>query len=156
MGGIGPIIGFSFFAMVLFAALTSAISIMEAIVSSLCDRFGWERSKTTIGVGVGSFLLGLPPILGYSVWSGVNIGGMTILDMMDFITNSVLMPILALLTCIFAAYVIGLAVIHDEVKISSKFKRQKLYDVMMKYITPIFTAAILISSVLSSLGIISI
>lgn len=150
------LIGSAFFVLVLLAALTSSISIMEAIVSSLCDKFGWDRSKTTIGVGLGSFLFGLPPILGYSVWSGFTIGGMTILDMMDFITNSVLMPILALLTCIFVTYVIGLSVIHDEVKISSRFRRQKLYDFMMKYAAPIFTAAVLVSSVLSSLGIISI
>ena len=154
--GMSTLMGTTFFILVLLAALTSSISILEAVVSSLCDRFGWSRQKTTVGVGIGSFLLGLPPILGYSVWSGVSIGGMTILDMMDFVTNSVLMPILALLTCIFAAYVIGVNVIHDEVKISSKFKRQKLYDVMMKYIAPILTAAILISSVLSSLGIIKI
>ena len=79
---------------------------------------------------------------------------MTILDMMDFITNSVLMPILALLTCIFVAWVIGVSVISDEVKLSSKFKREKLFNVMIKYIAPILIAAILISSVLNALGII--
>ena len=105
-------------------------------------------------MGIGSFLVGIPPILGYSVWSGVTIGGLSILDMMDFITNSVLMPIVAILTCIFVAYVIGVAVIHDEVKSSSAFKRQKLFDVMIKYIAPVLIAAILISSILDALGII--
>ena len=152
--GMSTLIGSAFFILVLLAALTSSISIMEAIVSSLCDKFGRSRTKTTIGVGIGSFLLGVPPILGYSVWSDVTIGGMTILDMMDFITNSVLMPILALLTCIFVAWVIGISVISDEVKLSSKFKREKLFNVMIKYIAPILIAAILISSVLNALGII--
>ena len=154
--GFSTIIGSVFFILVLLAALTSSISIMEALVSSLCDKYGWGRQKTTIVVGIASFLVGLLPILGYSILSFVTLGGMTILDMMDFITNSVLMPITALLTCIFITYAIGINVIHDEVKISSAFKRQKLFDVMIKYIAPIFIAAILVSSVLNSLGIISL
>ncbi|MCH5210549.1 MAG: sodium-dependent transporter [Oscillospiraceae bacterium] len=152
--GMSTVIGSVFFILVLLAALTSSISIMEAIVSSLCDKFGWDRKKTTIGAGIGSFLVGIPPILGYSTWSGVTIGGMSILDMMDFITNSVLMPILALLTCIFIAYVIGVSVIHKEVEQSSAFKRKKLFDVMIKYIAPVFIVAILVSSILSALGVI--
>lgn len=152
--GLSTVVGSAFFLLVLFAALTSSISIMEAIVSSLCDKFGWGRKKTTLGVGIGSFVFGIPPILGYSLWDKVTIGGLTILDMMDFITNSVLMPICALLTCIFVAYVIGVNVIHDEVKLSSDFKRQKLFDIMIKYVAPVLIAAILVSSVLEALGII--
>lgn len=152
--GMSTIIGSVFFILVLLAALTSSISIMEAIVSSLCDRFGWSRRKTTIGAGIGSFLLGIPPILGYSLWDKVTLGGMSILDMMDFITNSVLMPICALLTCIFVAYVLGVNVIHDEVKLSSAFKRQKLFDIMIKYVAPVLIVAILVSSILEATGII--
>ena len=152
--GMSTIIGSVFFILVLLAALTSSISIMEAIVSSLCDRFGWSRRKTTIGAGIGSFLLGIPPILGYSLWDKVTLGGLSILDMMDFITNSVLMPICALLTCIFVAYVLGVNVIHDEVKLSSAFKRQKLFDIMIKYVAPVLIVAILVSSILEAMGII--
>ena len=109
---------------------------------------------TTICAGIGSFLFGIPPILGYNVWDKATLGGMTILDMMDFATNSILMPICALLTCIFVAYVIGVNSIHDEVRISSAFKRQKLFDIMIKYVAPVFIVAILISSILEALGII--
>lgn len=152
--GMARLIGSAFFILVLLAALTSSISIMEAIVSSLCDRFGWNRNKTTLCAGIGSFLFGVPPILGYSLWDNITLGGMTILDMMDFATNSVLMPVCALLTCIFVAYVIGVETIHDEVKISSPFKRQKLFDIMIKYIAPVFIVAILASSILEALGVI--
>ena len=154
--GFSTVIGSVFFILVLFAALTSSISIMEALVSSFCDKYGWSRNKTTLGVGICSFVVGLLPALGYSLLSFVKIGGMDILDTMDFITNSVLMPITALLTCIFIAYSIGVSVIHDEVKLSSAFKRQKLFDVMIKYVAPVFTAAILVSSVLNALGIIKL
>ncbi len=154
--GASTLIGSAFFILVLLAALTSSISIMEAIVSSLCDKFGWNRKKAAVGIGILSFVLGLPPILGYSLWSGVTVGGMTILDIMDFMTNSVLMPILALLTCVFVSYVIGVNVIHDEVMLSSKFKRRRIFDVMIKYIAPLLIALILVSSVLNALGIIKL
>ncbi|MCC8169999.1 MAG: sodium-dependent transporter [Oscillospiraceae bacterium] len=154
--GMSTVIGSIFFILVLFAALTSSISIMEAIVSSLCDRFGGSRTKTALGVGIGSFLVGIPPILGYNLWSGATIGGMTILDMMDFITNSVLMPICALLTCVFVVYVIGVNVIHEEVELSSKFKRKRLFDIMIKYIAPVLIALILISSILDAFGILKL
>ena len=154
--GFSTVIGSVFFVLVLLAAITSSISIMEAIVSSLCDKFGWERNKVTIITGIASFFLGMLPILGYNVLDWVTVGGMTILDMMDFITNSVLMPIVALLTCLFISYVMGVSVIHDEIKISSKFRRQWLFDIMIKYIAPIFIFAILISSILNSIGVISL
>lgn len=154
--GMSTVIGSIFFLLVLFAALTSSVSVMEAIVSSLCDKFGWSRNKTTIAAGIGAFLFGIPPILGYSLWDKVTIGGMTILDIMDFTTNSVLMPVCALLTCIFVAYIIGVNVIHDEVKQSSAFKRQKMFDIMIKYIAPILIIAILVSSILDAVGIIKL
>ena len=93
-------------------------------------------------------------MLGYSVLSGVKIFNFNILDFMDFITNSVLMPIAALFTCIFVGYVIGVKAIKDEVLLSGEFKREKIYTFMIKYAAPIFTVAILVSSVLDSLGII--
>ena len=154
--GFSTVIGAVFFFLVLFAALTSSISIMEAIVSSICDKTGWARSKVTIVTGILSFLVGMLPALGYSVLSWVHIFGFDILDFMDFITNSVLMPICAFLTCVFVAWVIGSNVIAEEVEQSGPFKRKKLYNVMVKYIAPILLFVILASSVLQSIGLIKI
>ena len=153
MGG-SRLIGLLFFILVLFAALTSSISIMETIVATLCDKLHWSRPKASIVTAVFDFLLGIPAVLGYSVLSGVKIFNFNILDFMDFITNSVLMPIAALFTCIFVGYVIGVKAIKDEVLLSGEFKREKIYTFMIKYAAPIFTVAILVSSVLDSLGII--
>lgn len=154
--GMSTIIGAAFFLLVLFAALTSSISVMEAIVSSICDKTGFDRTKISIVCGALSFLVGLLPILGYSSLSWVKIIGLDILDFMDFTTNSVLMPIVALLTCIFIGWVAGVNIVDDEVELSGQFKRKKLFHVMIKYIAPLLVTVILISSVLSSLGIISI
>lgn len=152
----GGFIGAAFFLLVFFAALTSSISLMETVVSILQDKLKWSRTVSTITVWGGSILIGLLSSFGFSIWSEFKILGFSILDFFDFLSNSVLMPIVAFLTCIFVGYVIKTKTISDEVELSGPFKRKKLFVIMIKYIAPIFIVAILISSVLNSLGIIKI
>lgn len=152
----GSVFGAIFFLLVLFAALTSSISLMETVVSIFRDKFGWNRKATCLLVAVGALAVGLLSCLGYSVWSGVKIIGLQFLDFFDFISNSVLMPIVALLTCILIGYVTGTKIISEEVKLSSRFRREKLFIVVIKYFAPICLVLILVSSVLNSMGIIKI
>jgi len=91
--------------------------------------------------------------LGNGIWSNVKLAGMGILDMFDFFTNSILMPIVALLTCIFIGYVLKTKPITDEIEACGKFKRKKLFVVMIKYVAPVFIVLIMISSILDVLGI---
>ena len=156
-GVMGPVIGALFFILVLFAALTSSISLMETVVSIFRDKFGWGRKFTCILVFIGSVLLGIPSSLGFGVWSHININGNTFLDMFDIFSNSILMPIVAFLTCIFIGFVIKPQTLVDEVEIDGKpFKRKKLFTVMIKYVAPVCIVLILISSVLDVLGIVKI
>ena len=154
---IGGVIGTIFFVLVLFAALTSAISLMETIVSIIMDKFHCKRLTASLSVLAFSFALGLPSSLGFGALSSISIGGMSILDFMDFISNSVLMPIVAIFTCIFVGFIIKPKVIADEVKMTDgTFKSEKMFAVMIKWIAPFFLAAILISSVASTLGVFSL
>ena len=152
----GTIVGAAFFLLVLFAALTSAISLMETIVSIFEDKLNLGRKKTCLLVLLGAFLLGVPSSLGFGVLSGISVLGLSILDMFDFISNSVLMPIVAFLTCIFIGYILKPKAIIDEVESSSPFKAKKLFTVIIKYVAPVFIVLILISSVLDVLGILKI
>ena len=152
----GWIFGAAFFLLVFFAALTSAISLMETIVSIVQDKTGWSRQLVCIIVLLVSLLIALPSTLGYGPLSGIQPLGLSFLDFFDFISNSVLMPIVALLTCLFVGFIIKPKAISDEVKLSSKFHREKLFVVVTKYVAPLFIIAILISSVLNTLGVISI
>ena len=138
----------------LFAALTSSISLMEAVVATVCDQFKWERKKGVLIVTVLAILIGIPSSLGQGVWSQVLIFGFNFLDFFDFITNSVLMPVGAFFTCILVGHVLETKIITDEVKLSSPFKREKLFIIMVKYIAPLCIVAILISSILEALGVI--
>lgn len=147
------LIGSLFFLLVAFAAITSSISIMEACVASICDKFKLSRNKSTAIITIYGLIFAVLPTLGYSVLSNVKILGFDILDFMDFITNSVLMPITALCTSLFVGWVIGTKAISDEVRLSSDFKREKMFNVMVKYIAPICIIAILVSSLLSAFKI---
>lgn len=152
----GTAIGAIFFLLVLFAALTSSISLMETVVSIIRDKTSLSRRKAaflTLGVSV---LLGIPSSLGFGLWSKIKPLGMSILDFFDFISNSILMPVVAFLTCIFVVWFVGLQSIVDEIKLSSQFKREKMFRVMIRYIAPVCIVLILVSSVLNSLGVIKI
>ena len=153
---LGNVIGVVFFLLVFFAALTSSISLMETVVSIIQDKFGLKRKTVCLIVVAGCILLALPSSLGYGIWDSVKIFGLSFLDFFDFVSNSVIMPIVAILTCIFVGYVIKPKTLIDEIAISKKFKSEKLYIVIIKYIAPLCILAILISSVLNSLGVIDI
>ena len=149
----GNIIGTVFFILVLFAALTSSISLMETVVSIFIDKFGWSRRATCIGVFIGCIALGLPSCLGYGTLSDVTVFGMAFLDFFDFTSNSVLMPIVAFLTCILVGYIIKPKALIEEIEIGGKFKRKTLFTVVIKYIAPVCIVLILVSSILDALGI---
>lgn len=152
----GTIVGIAFFLLVLFAALTSSISLMETVVSILQDKLKWSRKKTCLVVLIGALILGALSSMGYGLLGNVKIIGMAFLDFFDFLSNSVIMPIVALLTCIFVGYVIKPKTLIEEVEISGRFKKKNLFVIMIKYIAPIFIVLILISSVLDGLGIVKI
>ena len=156
----GAIFGAVFFLLVLFAALTSSISLMETIVSIFQDKFKWGRKLSCLVVLLVCIALGIPSALGPgmkgAVLEGVTILGKQFLDFFDFISNGVLMPIAALFTCIFVGYIIKPKVIADEVALSGKFKMKVLFNIMIKYIAPIFLLLVLVSSVLDAFGVIKI
>lgn len=152
----GTIVGVLFFLLVLLAALTSSISLMETVVSVLKDKFGWSRKRTCLIVFIGCIILGLPSSLGFGLLKDISIGSMTILDVFDFAANSIIMPIAALITCIFVGYVLKPEALIQELEIGGKFTAKRMFTVMIKYIAPIFIVLILASSVLEAFGIMKI
>lgn len=153
----GNIIGTVFFILVLFAALTSSISLMETIVSVVMDKAGLNRMISTIIVTIAIFVIGIPSCLGYGPWAGIEIIGMKFLDFFDFVSNSVMMPIVAFLTCILVGHVVGTKVIADEVETEAGvFHRKKLHSVMIRWVAPILLVLILLSQVADAIGIFKI
>lgn len=152
----GTLVGAVFFLLVLFAALTSSISLTETLVSILTDRFKLGRKKACALVYVFILALGIPVSLGFGVWSFIAPLGMSLLDFFDFASNSVLMPVAAFLTCIFVGYVIKPKTLIEEVEVNGSFRLKKFYSVMIKYIAPVCLVAILIFAVMEALGLITV
>ncbi len=157
MGSAGNIVGFLFFAMVLFAALTSAVSVMEAVVSSLMDEFHLTRMKAAIVETIIAVIGGIVVCLGYNhLYFDIvlpNGAHAQILDIMDYISNNCLMPIVAIGTCILIGWITTPRLIIDEVeKTGCRFGRKTLYIIMIRFIAP----ALLVILLLKSVGLLTV
>lgn len=157
MGKAGNVVGCLFFAMVLFAALTSAVSVMEAVVSSIMDKFHISRIKAAAIETVIALTGGILVCLGYNkLYFDITLPNGShaqILDIMDYISNNCLMPLVAIGTCIVIGWIVKPDVVIEEVeKTGCKFGRKKLYIVMIRYIAPILLLILL----LKSLGILTV
>ena len=142
MGRIGNLVGCLFFAMVLFAALTSAVSVMEAVVSSFMDKFHMSRRRAAALETLIALAGGILVCLGYNkLYFEVDLpnGAVAqILDIMDYISNNLLMPLVAIGTCLLIGWVLKPSAVIEEVEKSGcKFGRKKLYIVMIRYIAPV-------------------
>ncbi len=154
--GMGTPMGILFFVLVLFAALTSAIALSESAVSTFEDELHWSRRRSTVITGVIMVVLGTLSALGYGPLAAVKIIGMQFLDFFDFLTNSVMMPVAAMCTCLLIVRVVGVDKIAEEVKMNGeRFRRKPVFDFMIKYLCPFFVVIILFSSVASVFGLIS-
>lgn len=154
--GVATFAGTLFFLLVLFAALTSAIALTESAVATVEDELGWGRKKAAVCVGVVIVVLGTLSSLGYGPLSFIKLLGMEFLDFFDFLTNSVMMPIAALTTCIFVVRVVKLEKVAEEVqKNGASFKRKKVFEFMVRYVCPFFVVIILLSSIANVFGWIS-
>ena len=151
---VGAIVGILFFVTVAFAALTSSVSIMEAMVSCVVDRFRIERKKATLIVAAITGIVGIIVCLGYNALyfeailpntpAGKNA---QILDVLDYLSNYILMPVVSIATCIFIGWIVKPKAIIDEVTFGGhKFGREKLYVVMVKFITPLLLTLLLLQA----------
>ena len=154
--GLGTGVGILFFLLVLFAALPRSIALTESAVATFEDELGWGRKKSTVVIGLIMIGLGTLSSLGYGPLGFVKILGMQFLDLFDFLTNSVMMPIAAFVTSLLVSRVVGIDKIEEEIRHGeSKFRRKKIFVVMIKYLCPIFALIILLSSVANAFGWIS-
>lgn len=152
MGKIGTVIGTLFFLMVIFAAVTSSVSVMEAIVSSIMDRFKISRKKSAFMVLAYAIIVGIIVCLGYNKlyfeFTLPNGATAQVLDILDYLSNSILMPLVALITCIMIGYFAKPKTIIDEVTANGKnFSRRTIYIVMIKFVAPVLLFALLLQAI---------
>lgn len=142
----GQIVGAVFFILVALAAMTSSISLMETVVSIIMEKFKLRRIPACLITVLICLLLGMLSVLGYSAWSNVKLIGMQFLDFFDFISNNIMMPVVALLTCILIGWVVKPKYVEEEVLASQKsFRARMLLSVMLRYVCPVCMVIILLT-----------
>ena len=151
MGGLGRIIGIAFFLMLAFAALTSCVSVMETLVANCMEIFHKTRQQMCIMVGIYSLVTAILICLGYNVlYFDLTLPNGTsaqLLDLMDYISNSFLMPFISLLTSILIGWIVGPKWITDEVvKNGESFPRAGLYSFMIRYVVPVIMLVLFLVS----------
>lgn len=153
----GRFIGILFFLLVFFAALTSSISLMETMISILQDTIKIRRVTAVVSITAFVMILGTLSCLGYGPLSHIAPMGMSFLDFFDFLTNSILMPIVAFLTCILIGHVVGTHFVEEEVeKNGHHFGRKKLYRIMIRWVSPVILLVILLGEVAKYFGLLVI
>ena len=151
MGTAGIFVGIAFFVMTLFAALTSCVSILETLVATCMNIFHTTRKKTSLLITVLAAASSIVICLGYNVFyfelklPNGSVG--QILDVMDYVSNSFLMPLTSLLTAVVVGWVVKPKWIAEEMRISAdRFRGEKIYNVMIKYIVPVIMLILFVQS----------
>lgn len=151
MGSAGTIVGAIFFLMAAFAALTSCISVLEAITANCMSLFHTSREKVTKVLTIIYLAATAVIALGYSIfYVEVKLpNGSTgqLLDLMDYISNSFMMPFIALLSTILIGWIVGPSYVIDEMESTGdRFRRKKLYIFMIKYACPVMMFILFLQS----------
>ncbi len=151
MNIVGIIAGVVFFVMVAFAALTSSVSIMETIVASIMGKTGKTRKQVSLFVTLAAAIGAVVICLGYNVFyfefklPNGTVG--QLLDIADYVSNSLLMPLVALFTSVLIGWVVKPKWVIDEMESSGhKFSKKGLYTIVIKYIVPVVMAILFLQA----------
>lgn len=151
LGAFGPVIGIAFFLMVLFAAVTSAVSILEAITVSVMDKFHWTRKKSVCIMAATGFILSVIVCLGYNVfyfeYTLPNGSVAQVLDLFDYVSNNLLMPIVSISTCFLFGWIVKPRLLIGEMRLNGyNFHRKTLYIIMLRYVAPVMLIILLLGA----------
>ena len=151
LGMAGGVVGIIFFVMVVFAALTSSVGMLEAVVSSYMDKYKISRRRCTWLSFAAITAVAVVVCLGYNVfYFEVNLPNgvkAQVLDLLDYVSNNIMMPVLEIGTCILIGWVATPDSIVDELTLNGeKFMRRKLYAVMIRYVVPLLLGVLLVKS----------
>ncbi len=152
---LGTLFAVMFFVLVLFAALTSSISLLETSVTFAIDRLNWSRSKAVAILSTLMFIIGIFASLSMGLLDGivVPIINMNIFDALDWITSYVMLPIGGIMTSLFIGWIWNIDEAVEEVKIGSdQFKLEGLWRFLIRYFAPISISVVMISNLISFFG----
>ena len=151
----GQIFGILFYLLLLFAALTSCISIIEGVVAFVTERFGWKRTPTTIVLCLVMFAIGCVYTCSQAAFDIKGIwfdfkNGLTFPifgDFLEFLTDRLMIPVCALGSCLFVGWAWKPQNAIREIELDGqRFRLAGIYSVLVKYVAPICIIAIIVAS----------
>lgn len=134
------------FIFILVAALTSSVALMETVNSAVIEKCGVSRTRATIFTLLFSIPVGFFSVLGYNEGLGLTIGGVSILDIFDYLSNNILMPISALIGIILVGYVIKPEYLSREIGLKPRSIGERVFSFFIKYFSPICLVIVLLSA----------
>jgi len=139
----GPLFAILFFALVFFAAVTSAIALLEVSVSFAIDTLKWERKKATVIIGTAIFLVGVPSALSFGMLGDVVILNYSVFDFVGMITDNILLPFGGITMCYFVGWKWHPEYLVEEIeKDGTSFRLKKLWIICIRYLTPILVGIV--------------
>ena len=141
----GQLVGFLFFLLVAFAAVTSSISLLEVVVSFFIDELGWTRRRADYTLGTVIFFCGIPSALSFNAWKDVVLFGKTVFELLDILATNYMLPIGGLFIAIFAGWVLTHGEKEAEIKrVENTFHFYDIWHVLITYITPVALGFVLL------------
>jgi len=142
----GALFGTLFFALLVVAAWTSSISILEPVSAWLVENRGFSRVRAAIIGGAGAWLLGIACLLSLNHWSEYEVAGKGVLDLFDYLTANILLPLGGILIAIFAGWVLPRAATLDELGGTDR-PGYRLWRFLIRYVAPAAVALVLLNGI---------
>ena len=142
----GSFFGMLFFILVVFAAWTSSISLVEPAVTWMVENHGMRRLTACVWSGIAIWVLGVGTVLSFNLWADVTLFGKTFFDLMDYLTSNIMLPLGGLFIAIFAAWVMRDADVREELAIVNKLG-YRLWRVLVRYVTPVGVVIVFLNAI---------
>ncbi len=142
----GLLLGLMFFLLLTFAALTSAISLLEPVVEFIEERTPLGRVMATVVAGVGAWLLGIAALLSFNVWSEPLLFGLGVFDLLDTLTSKIMLPLTGLGAILFTAWCLERSSVEDELGLSATGK--SVWNIIARYVAPAGVIAVFVTGLL--------
>ncbi|MBR9902589.1 MAG: sodium-dependent transporter [Gammaproteobacteria bacterium] len=142
----GLLLGLMFFLLLTFAALTSAISLLEPVVEFIEERTPLSRVTATIVAGVGAWLLGIAALLSFNVWSEPLLFGLGVFDLLDTLTSKIMLPLTGLGAILFTAWCLERNSVEDELGLSATGK--SVWNIIARYVAPAGVIAVFVTGLI--------
>jgi NSS family neurotransmitter:Na+ symporter len=132
----GAFFGTLFFVLLVFAAWTSTISLVEPAVAWLVENHGFTRVRAALTVGVATWLLGAVTVLSFNRWEQYKLLGKTAFEVIDFLTANIMLPLGGLAIAVFTGWFMSRQVVRNEMAMKNRRLHEFWYFVL-KYVSPV-------------------